>query len=81
MNNQFWHDETALNNILLPTLFKVVNNIVRQCYTSLQANSGSTTCSLLVTTLNNVRSKTLFSGVFIRPEQVVHFCYVGKEGL
>ena len=25
--------KTALNNVLLPTLFKVVNNIVQQCYT------------------------------------------------
>ena len=25
--------KTALNNVLLPTLFKVVNNIVQHCYT------------------------------------------------
>ena len=65
--------KTALNNVLLPTLFKVVNNIVQHCYTWLQANSGSSTCSVLLTTLNNVGSKTLFNAVFIRPEQVVHF--------
>ena len=65
--------KTALNNVLLPTLFKVVNNIVQHCYTGLQANSGSSTCSVLLTTLNNVGSKTLFNAAFIRPEQVVHF--------
>ena len=65
--------KTALNNVLLPTLFKVVDNIVQHCYTWLQANSGSSTCSVLLTTLNNVCSKTLFNAVFIRPEQVVRF--------
>ena len=65
--------KTALNNLLLPTLFKVVNNIVQHCYTRLQANSGSSTCSVLLTTLNNVGSTTLFKPVFIRREQVVRF--------
>ena len=27
MNNLFWPDEKAVNNILLPTLFNVVKNI------------------------------------------------------
>ena len=36
-------------------------------------DSGSTTCSVLLTTLNNVGSTTLFNAVFIRPEQVVRF--------
>ena len=72
-NNLFWLDETALNNVLLPTLFKVVNNIVQHCYTLLQASSGSTTCSVLLTTLNNVGSKILSNAVFIRPEQIVRF--------
>ena len=65
--------KTALNNVVLPTLFKAVNNIVQHCYTCLQGNSGSSTCSVLLTTLNNVGSTTLFSPVFIRPEQVVRF--------
>ena len=65
--------KTALNNVLLPTLLKVVNNIVQHCYTRLQANSGSSTCSVLLTTLNNVGSKTLFNPVFIRLEQLLHF--------
>ena len=65
--------KTALNNVLLPTLFKAVNNIVQHCYTCLQANSGSSTCSVLLTTLKNVGSTTLFNPVFTRPEQVVRF--------
>ena len=73
MNSHLGSMKTALNNILLPTLFKVVNNIVQHCYSSLQASSGSTTCSVLLTTLNNVGSKTLFNAIFIRPEQVIHF--------
>ena len=36
-------------------------------------DSGSATCSVLLTTLNNVGSTTLFNAVFIRPEQVVRF--------
>ena len=55
--------KTALNNVVLPTLFKVVNNTVQRCYT----------CSVLLTTVNNVGIKTLFNAVFIRPEKVVHF--------
>ena len=65
--------KTALNNVVLPTLLKVVNNTVQHCCTCLQASSGSTTCSVLLTTLNNVGSKTLLNAVFIRPEQVVRF--------
>ena len=65
--------KTALNNVLLPTLFKVVNNIVQHSYTWLQVNSGPSTCSVLLTTLNNVGSTTLFNAVFMRPEQVVRF--------
>ena len=60
--------KTVLNNVVLPALFIVVNNIVHHCYTRF-----STTCSVLLTTLNNVDSKKLFNAAFIRPEQVVRF--------
>ena len=46
----------------------------------LQASSGSTTCSVLLTTLNNVGSKTLFYAAFIRPEQIVCFWLCTLEG-
>ena len=36
-------------------------------------DSGPSTCSVLLTTLNNLGSKTLFNAVLIRPEQVVYF--------
>jgi hypothetical protein len=41
--------KTGLNNVLLPTLFTVVNNIEQYCYTRFS--------------VNNVGSKTLFSPV------------------
>ena len=59
-NKLFWHDENSID-------------IVHHCYTWLQASSGSTTWSVLLTTLNNVGSKTLFNAIFIRSEQVVRF--------
>ena len=65
--------KTGMNNVVLPTLFKVVNIIVQHCYTELQANPGSLICPILLKTLNNVSSKTLFNPVFIGPEQVVRF--------
>ena len=34
-------------------------------------------CAILLTTLKNAGSKTLFSLVFINPEQVVHFWLCG----
>ena len=62
--------KTGLDNVLLPTLFKVFDNIVQHCYTCLQASSmGSTMLNNIV---DNVGSKTLFKPVFIRP--FVRFC-------
>ena len=59
--------KTASNNVVLPTLLNVVNNIVQHCYTRLRANS----CSII---LNNIVDNIdIFKPVFIRPEQVVHF--------
>jgi hypothetical protein len=46
--------KTGLNNALLPTLFTVVNNIEQCCYTRFR---------LLLTSVNNVVSKTLFNPV------------------
>jgi hypothetical protein len=51
--------KTGLNNVLLPTLFIAVNNIQAQQY-----------CSILLTSVNNVGSKTLFSTV---EQQARHF--------
>ena len=63
--------KTALNNVLLPTLFNVVNtlfSIVTPDCGLIQAQQCRT---ILLTTLNNVRSTTLFKAVFIK--QVVGF--------
>ena len=65
--------KTALNNVALPTLFKVVNNIVQHCWAWITRNLVYQCWTILLTTLNNVGSTTLFKAVFINPEQVVRF--------
>ena len=42
-------------------------------------DSGSTTCSVLLTTLNNVGSTTLFNPVFNNLQQLVIFTRVEKR--
>ena len=54
--------KTGCNNVFEATLFNVSNNIVRHCYTWLRGNSGSTICSILLTT--NVAPTTLLHPVF-----------------
>ena len=71
--------KTGLNNVLLPTLFNVVNNIVQHCYTNCRLDSGSTTCSVLLTTLNNVGSTTFFYPVLNNLQQLVIFTRVGYD--
>ena len=63
--------KTVLNSVSLATLL-VAQGCQQYYSTLLHLIAGSTTCSVLLTTLSNVGSKTLFN-VFIRPEQVVHF--------
>ena len=58
--------KTVLNNVFLPTLFIVVNNIVPH----VTLDSGST---ILSTNMNIVGSKTLFSPVFNNPVQVDNY--------
>ena len=58
--------------VVLPILFNVVNNIVQHCYTRLQ----STTLTVLLRTLNNVGSTTLFNPVFNNLQQLVIFTRV-----
>ena len=41
--NLFRVDKNKIEHVVLPTLFNVVNNVVRHCYTRLRADSGSTT--------------------------------------
>ena len=53
--------KTGLNNVLLPTLFTVVNNIEQM--------NIVTPNSILLTTVNNVGSKTLFNLVKQRAQR------------
>jgi hypothetical protein len=54
--------KTGLNNALLPTLFKVVNN--KQYWTILlHPIEAQQYCSILLTSVNNVGGKTLFNPV------------------
>ncbi len=54
----------GLNNVVLLTLFTVVNSIVQHCYTRLWADSDATVLfNILLTTVNNVGSKTLLNTV------------------
>ena len=76
MNNLFWPDENsneqcfAAHIVDCSRLSTILLNIVTPDCRLIQAQQYRT---ILLTTLNNVGSKTLFIVVFIRPEQVVHF--------
>ena len=63
----------GLNNVLLPTLFNVVNNIVQQVTPGCRLIQAQQRGTILLLTLDNVGSKTLLKPVFIKPEQVVCF--------
>ena len=74
MNNQFWPDENSIEQCFNCCLHcSRLSTILFNIVTSVAPSSGSTTCLVLLTTLNNVGSKILFNAVFIRPEQVVYF--------
>ncbi len=61
--------KTGLNNVLLPTLFNAVNNIVQ----IVTPDSGPTILFNIVDNYEQCGSTTLFIPVFINPEQVDHF--------
>ena len=56
--------KTALNNVLLPTLFNVVNNIVQHFYTQLQANSGSTMLNNIVDNIEQCWQQNIVQACF-----------------
>ena len=68
--------KTALNNVVLPTLFKLSTILFSIVTPDGRLDSGSTICSVLLTTLNNVRSTTLFNPVFNNIQQLVIFTRV-----
>ena len=61
MNNLFLPYESSIEQYFAA---HIVQGYQQYCSTLLH----STTCSVLLTTLNNVSSKTLFNAVFIRQE-------------
>ena len=74
--------KTRLNNVLLPTLFNVVNNIVTPDSNSkilFNILFGIVTLDLgltiLLKTVNNMDNKTLFNPVFINLNGLITFCF------
>ena len=59
--------KTALNNVVLPTLFNIVNNIVQQCHTWLRANSGSTMLNNTVDNIEQCGQHNIVQGCFHQP--------------
>ena len=55
---------------MLPTLFKVVNNGEQHCYTA-HAIQPQQYCSMLLTTVNNVGSTTLFNPVELQAHDLL----------
>ena len=85
---QFNVETTAAETTRLKmiNLFRVDENRIEQCFAAhivqccqqhcsalLHPIQAQQYCSVLLTTMNNVGSKTLFNPVFINPEQVDHF--------
>ena len=56
--------KTAMNNVLLRTLFKVVNNIVQHCYVCLQASSGSTILNNIVDNIEQCGQQYIVQACF-----------------
>ena len=59
--------KTALNNVVLPTLFNVVNNIVQHCYTWMRANSGLTMLNNIVDNIEQCEQHNIVHGCFHQP--------------
>ena len=51
--------KTALNNVLRHTLFNAVKTIAKHCYTSLQADSGSTLLNNIVDNIEQCREENV----------------------
>ena len=67
---------TASTWQIIINLYRVVENRTRQCFTAhkiVEPESSVTCGTILLTTMNKVGRKTLFSTVFINPEQTVNF--------
>ena len=59
--------KTGCNNVVGATLFNVVNNIVRHCYTWLRANSGSTILFNIVDNQEQCYPNNIVASCFQQP--------------
>ena len=65
--------KTGCNNIIGATLFNVVNNIVRHCYTWLRANSGSTILFNIVDNQEQCSPNNIVASCFQQPVTTYNF--------
>ena len=65
--------KTGCNNVVGATLFNVVNNIVRHCYTWLQANSGSTILFNIVDNQEQCCPNNIVASYFQQPVTTHNF--------
>ncbi len=71
--------KTGCNNVVLPILFIVVNNIVQHCWAWISPQSGVSMLNNIVDiTMNNMGSTTFLHPVFNNLEQVIIFCLVAS---
>ena len=76
--------KTGCNNVVGATLFNVVNNIVRHCYTWLRANSGSTILFNIVDNQEQCCPNNIVASCFQQPVTTHNFLpcmYVLELGL
>ena len=59
--------KTALNNVVLPTLFNVVNNIVQHCWAWISPQSGVTMLNNIVDNIEQCGQHNIVEGCFYQP--------------
>ena len=59
--------KTALNNVVLPTLFNVVNNIVQHCWAWISPQSGVTMLNNIVDNIEQCGQHNIVQGCFHQP--------------
>ena len=59
--------ETALNNVVLPTVFNVVNNIVQHCCAWISPQSGVTILNNIVDNIEQCGQHNIVQGCFHQP--------------
>ena len=59
--------KTALNNVVLPTLFNVVNNIVQHCWAWISPQSGATILNNIVDNIEQCGQHNIVQGCFHQP--------------